>query len=232
MTIKADGWEIFSGIAGCLSVLPGKELMDTYGKELEYFCTRILLCSSMGRISRVRDRKLRKSLREETFVFLREISGVSEEPLSGQWTERALSADRHTGIVRDLWGNHRQMQAGRVTGIENGGQRKGENMRISVAMATYNGARFITEQLDSIRLQSLPVDQVILRDDGSSDQTLEIVREYLETYELAPAWRITQNGKRLGYAENFRAAVEETDGDYVFSAIRTISGNRTGWKIW
>lgn len=143
-------------------------------------------------------------------------SGVSEEPLSGQWTERALSADRHTGIVRDLWGNHRQMQAGRVTGIENGGQRKGENMRISVAMATYNGARFITEQLDSIRLQSLPVDQVILRDDGSSDQTLEIVREYLETYELAPAWRITQNGKRLGYAENFRAAVEETDGDYVF----------------
>ena len=81
---------------------------------------------------------------------------------------------------------------------------KGKNMRISVAMATYNGARFITEQLDSIRLQSLPVDQVILRDDGSSDQTLEIVREYLETYELAPAWRITQNGKRLGYAENFR----------------------------
>ena len=93
---------------------------------------------------------------------------------------------------------------------------KGKNMRISVAMAIYNGARFITEQLDSIRLQSLPVDQVILRDDGSSDQTLEIVREYLETYELAPAWRITQNGKRLGYAENFRAAVEETDGDYVF----------------
>ena len=70
---------------------------------------------------------------------------------------------------------------------------KGKNMRISVAMATYNGARFITEQLDSIRLQSLPVDQVILRDDGSSDQTLEIVREYLETYELAPAWRITRN---------------------------------------
>ena len=76
---------------------------------------------------------------------------------------------------------------------------KGKNMRISVAMATYNGARFITEQLDSIRLQSLPVDQVILRDDGSSDQTLEIVREYLIMS---------------------------------FSAIRTISGNRTGWKIW
>ena len=94
--------------------------------------------------------------------------------------------------------------------------RKGENMGISVAMATYNGARFITEQLDSIRQQSLPVDQVILRDDGSQDQTVEIVREYLKTYGLAPAWRITQNEKRLGYAENFRAAVQETEGEYVF----------------
>lgn len=89
-------------------------------------------------------------------------------------------------------------------------------MRISVAMATYNGARFIIEQLDSVRLQSLSVDQVILRDDGSADGTVEIVKEYLDIYGLAPAWKITQNEKRLGYADNFRTAVEETDGDYVF----------------
>lgn len=49
-----------------------KNLMEAYGKELEYFCTRILLCSSMGRICRVRDRRLRRILREETFAFLRE----------------------------------------------------------------------------------------------------------------------------------------------------------------
>lgn len=107
------------------------------------------------------------------------------------------------------------MQTGK-TAVTEDGEGKGKNMRISVAMATCNGARFITEQLDSIRGQSLPVDQVILRDDGSEDQTVEIVREYLETYGLAPAWRITQNAKRLGYGENFRTAVEETDGDYVF----------------
>ena len=53
---------------------------------------------------------------------------------------------------------------------------KGKNMRISVAMATYNGARFITEQLDSIRLQSLPVDQVILRDDGTWDHPVDMFR--------------------------------------------------------
>ncbi len=94
-----------------------KELMDTYGKELEYFCTRILLCSSMGRISRVRDRKLRKSLREETFVFLREnFPEYRKNPLSGQWTERALSADRHTGIVRDLWGTIGRCRPGGLPG--------------------------------------------------------------------------------------------------------------------
>lgn len=106
------------------------------------------------------------------------------------------------------------MQTGRTAGISR--EKRGKNMRISVAMATYNGARFIREQLDSVRQQSLPVDQVILRDDGSSDQTVEIVREYLDTYGLTPAWQITRNEKRLGYAENFKAAVEETDGDYVF----------------
>ena len=42
---------------------------------------------------------------------------------------------------------------------------KGKNMRISVAMATYNGARYITEQLDYIMHKSHPVDKVILRDD-------------------------------------------------------------------
>ena len=72
MTIKADGWKYFSGIAGCLSVLPGKELMDTYGKELEYFCNEDPVVQFHGADLRVRDRKLRKSLREETFVFLRE----------------------------------------------------------------------------------------------------------------------------------------------------------------
>ena len=89
-------------------------------------------------------------------------------------------------------------------------------MKTAVAMATYNGARFITEQMDSVRRQSVSVDQVILSDDGSTDGTVQIIREYIERYHLAPAWRIRSNPKRLGYAENFRKAVEETEGDYLF----------------
>lgn len=89
-------------------------------------------------------------------------------------------------------------------------------MKTAVAMATYNGARFLREQLDSVRRQSLPVDQVILSDDGSCDGTLELAEQYLSEYNLAPAWRILKNQERLGYAENFKRAVEETTGDYVF----------------
>ena len=89
-------------------------------------------------------------------------------------------------------------------------------MKISVAIATCNGARFLREQLDSIREQTHPVDQVILRDDASEDATVELIEGYLEEYGLAPAWRLTENPRRLGYAENFKAAVEETDGEYVF----------------
>ena len=89
-------------------------------------------------------------------------------------------------------------------------------MKISVAIATCNGARFLREQLDSIREQTHPVDQVILRDDASEDATVELIEGYLEEYGLAPAWRLIQNPRRLGYAENFKAAVEETDGEYVF----------------
>lgn len=88
--------------------------------------------------------------------------------------------------------------------------------KISVALATCNGSRFLREQLDSVRQQTLAPDQVILRDDASTDNTVELIERYLTEYGLAPAWRLICNPERLGYAENFREAVEETDGEYVF----------------
>ena len=89
-------------------------------------------------------------------------------------------------------------------------------MKTAVAMATYNGARFLREQLDSIRAQSMPVDQLILSDDGSCDGTVELARQYIASYHLAPAWKIVRNKGTHGYAENFKNAVNETDGDYLF----------------
>ncbi|WP_251274104.1 glycosyltransferase, partial [Enterobacter hormaechei] len=47
--------------------------------------------------------------------------------------------------------------------------------RIGVALCTYNGARYLQAQLDSILDQDLPVNEVMIGDDGSSDQTLQLL---------------------------------------------------------
>ena len=49
---------------------------------------------------------------------------------------------------------------------------------ISVCMATYNGGRFIKEQIDSILPQLSQDDELIISDDGSTDRTLEIIESY------------------------------------------------------
>ena len=89
-------------------------------------------------------------------------------------------------------------------------------MKLSVAMATYNGAKFIEEQLESIRTQTMAVDQVIICDDCSKDNTVEVVQKYIESHNLQDSWRIEVNEHNLGYASNFIGAVRKTDGDYIF----------------
>jgi len=86
---------------------------------------------------------------------------------------------------------------------------------ISVAMTTYNGAQYITEQLDSIRLQTRKVDEIVIVDDGSSDNTVEILRSYADKY---PECRIhlEQNETNLGYKKNFYKAISLCNGDITF----------------
>ena len=50
-------------------------------------------------------------------------------------------------------------------------------MTVSVALALYNGEKFIEKQLDTLRLQTVKPNQVVLCDDGSSDNTVNIVNE-------------------------------------------------------
>ncbi|WP_252899557.1 glycosyltransferase [Lactococcus fujiensis] len=70
-------------------------------------------------------------------------------------------------------------------------------------MATYNAADLIVSQLDTIRLQELPADYVIFRDDHSSDQTVQFLKNYIEKYELK-GWQIFENDKNIGWRLNFR----------------------------
>lgn len=86
---------------------------------------------------------------------------------------------------------------------------------ISVAIALYNGAKFIEKQLDSIRAQSVPVDEVVLCDDCSKDDTVQLVDAYIKHHRLS-GWKLVVRETNLGYCKNFLDAVSRTSGDMVF----------------
>ncbi|HFI0734498.1 TPA: glycosyltransferase [Streptococcus suis] len=87
-----------------------------------------------------------------------------------------------------------------------------------VLTATYNGSQFIDKQLDSIRQQTLAPDYVLMRDDCSTDNTIEVVEKYIERYQLS-GWSIQKNDRNLGWRLNFRQLMLDAvpyDVDYVF----------------
>lgn len=87
-------------------------------------------------------------------------------------------------------------------------------MRVSVVMATYNGEKYIRQQVDSI-LQCLEVtDQLIISDDGSQDGT----REQLEAYEGEITTIRLIEGPRQGIIANFENGLRCANGDIVFLA--------------
>jgi glycosyltransferase involved in cell wall biosynthesis len=85
--------------------------------------------------------------------------------------------------------------------------------RVSVVMATYNGARYIEEQINSILAQTHRPSRIVVRDDGSSDETLSIASEILGKSGIAHT--ITENAYRLGVRGNFSALLEGVDSEYV-----------------
>jgi len=89
-------------------------------------------------------------------------------------------------------------------------------MKVSVAMASYNGAEFIIEQLESIIHQTRKVDEIIICDDGSKDDTVNIVKSYIKANNYEGFITIVENEKNLGYASNFMKAISLTSGDYIF----------------
>lgn len=89
-------------------------------------------------------------------------------------------------------------------------------MKASIVLSTYNGARFIEEQLESIRLQTVPVYEVIISDDCSKDNTVDIVREYIHKYSLEQSWKLIQNRINKGYERNFLDGCELATGDILF----------------
>jgi glycosyltransferase involved in cell wall biosynthesis len=84
---------------------------------------------------------------------------------------------------------------------------------ISVAMATYNGARFVSEQLESVARQSRLPDEVIICDDRSPDETVAILERFAETAPFRVL--LHRNEAQLGYRLNFKKAVSFCTGTLI-----------------
>jgi glycosyltransferase involved in cell wall biosynthesis len=84
-------------------------------------------------------------------------------------------------------------------------------MKISVCIATYNGEKYIQEQLESILMQLDEKDEVIISDDSSSDNTIEIIRSFDDA-----RIEVFINTKGQGYTRNFENALEKATGDIIF----------------
>jgi glycosyltransferase involved in cell wall biosynthesis len=87
------------------------------------------------------------------------------------------------------------------------------NPSISIAMATFNGARYLGEQLTSLTSQSVMPLELIVCDDGSSDETVDILQSFVTAASFAV--RIFQNPQRLGYQKNFIKAASLCKGSLI-----------------
>lgn len=88
------------------------------------------------------------------------------------------------------------------------------DVKVSVVMATYNSRRFILEQLDSIVHQTISVDEVVISDDASSDDTVSIIKGYIAQHGL-DNWKIIENKSNVGFVQNFNKAISEVTGRIV-----------------
>ena len=85
---------------------------------------------------------------------------------------------------------------------------------ISIAMATYNGEKYLQEQLDSFLTQTRPPDELVVCDDGSKDRTLEILAAFQASASFAV--HLYKNNERLGCAKTFDKALSLCKCDSIF----------------
>jgi glycosyltransferase involved in cell wall biosynthesis len=87
------------------------------------------------------------------------------------------------------------------------------NIRISIALCTYNGARFLPEQLESIAAQTRLPDELVVCDDGSADESTEIVRRFARNARFPV--RLESNETNLGSVKNYEKAVGLCHGEII-----------------
>lgn len=84
---------------------------------------------------------------------------------------------------------------------------------ISIAMATYEGARYLRHQLDSFASQTRLPDELVISDDNSTDATAEVVADFARTAPFAVRFQV--NATRLGFNRNFERAIMRCEGELI-----------------
>lgn len=87
------------------------------------------------------------------------------------------------------------------------------DLHISVAMCTYNGERFLPEQLASIAAQTRLPDELVVCDDGSQDRTLAMLEEFRASVPFTV--RIVRNETNLGRTRNFEKSINLCQGEFI-----------------
>src|SRR5690606_25937609 len=88
------------------------------------------------------------------------------------------------------------------------------SLRVSVLLCTYNAGQYLLPQLQSLANQTRLPDELVVRDDGSDDATLDTLNQFAD--EVRFPVRIVRNEQRLGPYQNFAAAAGMADGDLLF----------------
>lgn len=78
---------------------------------------------------------------------------------------------------------------------------------VTVVMSVYNGTRYLTEQLDSLRLQTVSPGRVLIADDCSTDGSFDLICRYIEKYSLSN-WTLSRNCSNFGWRKSFKALLD------------------------
>lgn len=96
-------------------------------------------------------------------------------------------------------------------------------LSISVGVCTYNSGKYLSQQLDSILAQTIPVGEIVVIDDASTDETIAVLNSYSMRYP--GIFRIEKNGKNKGARKNFEQLLSLCKGDVIFLSDHDDSWN-------
>ena len=84
-----------------------------------------------------------------------------------------------------------------------------KSINISVALAAYNGAEYIAEQIKSLLVQTLPPDEIVVSDDSNDENTFNALPQ-------DPRIHYLKKSRRSGVTGNFENAISHCRGEYIF----------------